>query len=289
VRPGVAPRGVHIAVTGGLAALQLLSCGGDDGGPVDPCPTGDCTLPGSTIVKFLFDSYPEWSFVGDTCIDMNAFTVRGTAVNVADRSIVETKDVQCGEQQVTFLGLPAGTYDIAITPLDFDGNALVSAPGLGQTAAAEPGGRIEATVNVPYTAWIGAGSFTGTLLFRLKWGGASCELAAPAVATQTLELTAGGAVVARTTDSGQRIDGTDPQPCRPLSEPFAQFVESLPFGPASLYVVGRDADGMARFERRFDTFVGVGKNNPTVTYDVPPPDAAIDAGIDAMPDAPDAM
>ena len=276
-------RRARLAIAGGLVALQLLSCGGGGGGPVDPCPTGDCTVSGATIVKFLFDSYPEWKFVGDTCIDMNVFTVRAVAVHIDDRSIIETRDVQCGEGQVTFLGLSPGTYDVAVTPLDGGGNAVVSAPGTGQVAAAEAGGRIETTVNVPYTAWLG--SFTGTLLFRLTWAGKSCELATPAVATQTLELTAGGVVVGRVSDSGQRMDGTDPQPCRPLSEPFSQFVESLPFGPAALSIVGHDADGQPRFVYRFETFIGAGKNNPTFTYDVPAPDAGVDAGIDAMPDA----
>jgi hypothetical protein len=272
----------HLAI-GGLAALQLLSCGGDDG-PVDPCPTGSCTLPGSTVVKFLFDSYPEWKFTGDTCIDMGAFNVRATANQVEDRSILEVKDVGCGEGQVTFLGLPPGTYDVGITPLDFDGNSLVRTAGGGQVAAAGPGERTEVTVNVPYTAW--TGTFTGTLLFRIAWAGKSCELAMPAVVTQTLELVAGGAVVGSVSDSGQKMDGTDPKPCRLLSEEFAQFVEALPFGPAALRVVGRDIDGMTRFEHRFDTFVGAGKNNPTIKYDVPAPDAGIDAGIDAPPDAP---
>lgn len=270
-------RGPRLRTAAGLAALLLLSCDGGSG-PPDPCPTGDCTLPGSTVVKFLFDSYPEWQFVGDTCIDMNISTVRADAVHVDDPSIVDTKDVQCGEGQVTFLGLPPGTYHVAVTPLDPDGNPLVHAPAVGQAVASEPGGRTEATVNVPYTAW--TGTFTGTLLFRIAWAGKSCEQATPPVVMQRLELTAGGGVVSHQSDTGQRMDGTDPRPCRLLSEPFAQFVEVLPFGPASLLVIGHDAGGGRPFERRFETFVGAGKNNPTLTFDVVPPDAGIDGGVD---------
>jgi hypothetical protein len=264
----------------GAVALQLLSCGGDD--PVDPCPTGSCDLPGSTIVKWRFDEYPEWKFQGDTCIDMDVFTVRVEVANAADPTITDSHDAQCGEGQATFLGLPEGTYNVAVTPLDFDGNPVVRAPGTGQVMAGVTGMNTETVVNVPYTAWLG--TFTGTFLFRLSWGGKSCDALAPPVATQTLTLTAGGAVVAKLSDGGQRMDGTDPRPCRPFTEQFAQYVEMLPFGPATLLVVGKTG-AETRFQHQFDTFVGAGKNNPTITFDLAPMDAGVDAPPDAPPDA----
>ena len=38
-------------------AMLALSCGGGDSLP--PCANNDCTLPGRTVVKYLFDHYPE--------------------------------------------------------------------------------------------------------------------------------------------------------------------------------------------------------------------------------------
>jgi len=262
--------------------LQLLSCGGGEDPP--QCPTGDCNLPGRTIVKWIFDAYPELLFPSDTCIDMGAFTVRAEVTGIDDPTQVDAKDVQCGQGQVSFLGLAPGSYEVAITPLDFDGNPIVKAPVIVQAIAGTPGADTDVTINVPYEAW--TGTYTGTFLFRLSWAGVSCEIAVPAVTSQTLTLTAGGQIVTALTDLGQKLDGTDPKPCRALTEPFAQFTEGLPFGPATLVVVGKDTGGAVRFRRQFETFVGAAKNNPTITFDVPPPDAGVDAPPDAPPDAP---
>jgi hypothetical protein len=114
----------------------------------------------------------------------------------------------------------------------------------------------------------------------------SCDEAAPPIKMQVLMLRAAdGQVVNASTDTGQRLDGSDPWPCRPLTEQFAQFAEALPFGPASLHVVGTDATGDVRFDHEFDTFIGAAKNNPTITFDVPSPDAGIDAAVDASIDS----
>ena len=266
----------RFATLGGLAALQLLSCGG---GPTEMCAMGNCELPGRTIVKWIFDSYPELLFASDTCLDMGAFTLRAEIVGIDDPEQFDAKDVQCGQGQVSFLGLAPGNYNASITPLDFDGNPIVKAPAIAQVLAGSPGADTDVTINVPYEAW--TRTYTGTFLFRLSWAGMSCEIATPPVATQTLTLEAGGQVVAALTDSGQKLDGTDPKPCRLLTEQFAQFSESLPFGPATLVVVGKDTGGAVRFQHQFETFVGATKNNPTITFDVPGPDAGIDAPTDA--------
>jgi hypothetical protein len=42
-------------------------------------------------------------------------------------------------------------------------------------------------------------------------------------------------------------------------------------GPATFKVTGKDAAGLMKFEKEFETFIGVGKNNPTLTFDVPAP------------------
>jgi len=258
------------------AVLMLLSCGGE----FDPCPTGDCTLPGSTIVKFTFDHYPEKLFQSDTCIDMGAATVRVDGFLVADPTLVATKDVACGEGQATLLDLAPGLWDVAVTPLDAGGVPIVKAATHGEVMAADRGMVTDTTINVPWEAW--TRTYSGTFLFRLNWSGVSCEAATPPVATQNLKLIAGGKVVAKLDDKAHKVDGTDDAPCRPLSEPFAQFVEDLPFGPATLEIVGKDGSGARTFARSIETFVGADKNNPTITFDVPAevPDAGVDAPAD---------
>jgi hypothetical protein len=270
----------------GLVALQLLSCGGN----LPACQNGDCTLPGRTTIKWTFDAYPELLFPDDSCLDMGAVNVHLDLVGIDDPTVVEssndptamppTMDPQCSDGQYIFLSLPPGNYAIAITPLDGDGNPIVSAPIMGMVMGGQSGADTELTVNVPYTAW--THTYTGTFLFNLQWGGQSCATAVPPVAKQTLTLLANGVAVTAVTDSGQRLDGTDPEPCR--DDAFAQFVENLPFGPATFTAVGTDATDTVQFSHTFDTFIGATKNNPTITFDVPPPDAAVDAAADTAMD-----
>jgi len=263
-----------------VATLALsLSCSGGDP-PV--CPTGDCTLPGRTIVRWQFNVYPELLFAGDTCIDLDAKTVHAEIVGIDDPTQFDVKDVPCNQKQVAFLGLPFGNYQVTIDVLDADDNSLIHAPISMEVMAGTPDTESRVTVDVPFEAWVR--SYTGTLLFRLAWSGASCETAVPVVMTQTLTLMAGGQLATVTNDNGQKLDGMDPKPCRKLTDQFAQFVEGLPSGPAQLTVVGSDINGDPAFEQTFDTFVGAAKNNPTITYDVQPP--PMDAGVDA-PDAGD--
>ena len=61
----------------------------------------------------------------------------------------------------------------------------------------------------------------------------------------------------------------------------------VPFGPAELTATGIAAEGIA-FHHTFDTFIGAGISNPTLTFDVtnPPTDAGVDAPMDAPHDGP---
>ncbi len=260
------------AVVVALAALQAWSCGSEE---LPPCPTGSCELPGRTVVMWLFNNYPERLFPNDTCLDMGASTVRAELTGIDDPAQLATKDVQCGQGQVSFLDLAPGMYSVAITPLDSAGTPIVKAPIVTQVAAGVTGADTTVTINVPYEAW--TGTYTGTFLFRLAWAGLSCELTSPPVAKQQLKLTAGGQVVTALTDTGQKLDGTDAVACRALSEQFAQFAEGLPFGPATFVVTGKAQNNEVLYEHEFETFVGATKNNPTITFDVPGPDAGVDA------------
>ncbi len=267
----------RLAALGGLVLVSAtLSCG-DDGPPV--CPTGDCTLPGSTVVKWKFNHFPMVGFDSDACSELNVVTVRVEA-NLADGTPVDMMEKSCGEGQLTFLGLGQGAYKFVVTPLDIDGNSLVTAPVTAMGTAAAPGTSLDVAVDVNYPAW--ARPYTGQLLFRLKWGGVSCAMATPTpVATQLVTLTAGGTVRTESTSIDnvvfQKLDGTDPKPCRAFTDAFPQNVMGIPFGPATILVVGKDAGDVVVFSHTFDTFIGAGVFNPTLTYDVP-----VDAAVDAM-------
>ena len=54
-----------------------------------------------------------------------------------------------------------------------------------------------------------------------------------------------------------------------FEENFPQSATGVPFGPAQLTIVGRDAANAVLYTHVFDTFVGAGITNPTITYDVP--------------------
>jgi len=254
-----------------VVSLGLSACGED---PPPVCPTGNCNLPGSTIVKWKFNNYPEWKFDSDACSDVGAITVLVSVVGASDSSIIDMMEKGCGEGQLTFIDLPAGTYNVAVTPLDIDGNPLVGAAVTGTVLAGSTGANTEVTVNVPYTAWSMA--YTGQFLYRLAWGGpaVSCATATPPVVEQTVTLTAGGIVRTETASIDnvpfQKLDGTDPKPCRAYTDQYPQNVMGLPFGPATLLVVGKDATNAVVFRTQFDTFIGAGVFNPTLSFDVLP-------------------
>jgi len=274
----------RLAALGGLAALQLFACGGTTSS--DPCPSGSCDLPSRTVVKWMFDHYPEWQFDMDSCVDFGVLKVHVDVVDAA--GAVTSAEDDCGAGQVTFQDLPEGDYTVQVTPLDADGNPVVNAAALGTVTAGTFGNNTDTTVYVPWTSWVG--TYTGTFLFRLSWDGMSCDDAVPPVMTQVVTLMSGGQPLHVATDDGQMLDGTDPKPCKRLSDNFPQSAKDLPFGPATLIVVGRDSGGAKRFERHIDTFIGAGITNPTITYDVTGdmPDAGVDAGVDggAPVDAP---
>ncbi|MDB4959495.1 MAG: hypothetical protein JWO36_7064 [Myxococcales bacterium] len=259
-------------LVGTIGVAVLLSCGGTT--TPDPCPTGSCDPQANTVVKWVFDHYPEWQFDSDSCVD---FGVGKVHVEVTDSmGVVHTADDDCGVQQVTFQGLPSDTYSVSVTPRDFGGNPVVSVPATGMVQAATVGNNTSVSINVPWTSWIG--TFTGTFLFRISWAGMSCAMASTPVVSQLFTLTIGGQVVTQKTDTNQKLDGTGPRPCRELTEQFPQSVQMVPFGPGTLLVVGQDGSGSAVFTHQFDVFSGAGISNPTVTYNVPG-----DAGVDAPP------
>lgn len=247
-----------------LATVFMAACGG-----MDPqmCGADHCGLQGHTVVKWMFDHYPDWQFTMDSCVDFGVGKVHVEAVGMD--GVVHSGDDDCGANQVTFDGLPEGQYAVYVTPRDFAGNDLVTAAAEGSVMAGTFGNNTETTVYTSWDTWIG--TFTGTFLFRLSWGGMTCALASFPVATQTLTVMSNGQAVQAVTDNGQRLDGTDPQPCRALDEEFPQSALMLPFGPVTLIVDGFDSGQTMMVHHEFETFVGAGISNPTITYDVPMP------------------
>lgn len=255
---------VNAVLLSSLLGSSLVACGGGMDEP--ECPTDDCSIPGSTVVKWRFHEYPQWGFLADTCLDLGVQTVRVEAIHTVDPVHYFALDKQCGEGQATFLRMPEGTYDVLITPLDAAGNPLVTEGARGQVQAGLPMVPTEAILNVPYTAWTTA--YTGTFLFKVSWAGQACDTAA--VATQTLRLMIKGQPSDKLADNGQKLDGTVEAPCRSHTDMFAQFAEELPMGPVMFKITGKDAGGLMKFEREFETFIGAGKNNPTLMFDVQP-------------------
>lgn len=243
-----------------LPVLVLAACGGTD----DPCPTGDCTLQGRTVVKWTFNAYPERKFPMDSCVD---FGVAKVAVDIVDADGFATSGTDdCGLAQATFSGLDPGDYTVFMMPLDATGTPLLAAPVVGTVTAGTLGNNTELTLNVPWDAWLG-GPYTGTFLFRISWGGLSCE--ETEIKSQRLTLTVNGVVQDITTDDGQMLNGSDKKPCKRLTDNFPQSALGAAFGPATLLIEGYDAVDAMRFSKQFDTFVGAGITNPTLTFDVP--------------------
>lgn len=243
-------------------SVLLAACGGGSG---DPCPTDDCELKGRTVIKWTFDAYPERGFAMDSCVDFGAWKV---SVDVVDANGFATSGRDdCGAAQATFSGLEPGEYDVYVMPLDVDGNPLLKGPVTSKVTAGTLEAPQEATINVPWDAWLG--TYTGTFLFRISWGGLSCEATTPAIKDQTVTLTVNGVVQAVVTDDGQILNGADKKPCKKLTDDFPQSALEVPFGPATLLVEGWDATDNMQFTKQFDTFVGAGITNPTLTFDVP--------------------
>ncbi len=249
-------------------ALALVGACGGDGGGMQMCGADHCGLQGHTIVKWTFDAYPSLLFAGDSCVDFGISKVRVDAQADADGSVVTATD-DCGAGQVTFDGLAAGTYTMFVDPQDFAGNTTVSSPGAAPATAGQYQADTTTTINVDYASWLG-GPYTGTFLWRLKWGGQSCATATIPVVTQVVTITSGGvASMVKASPNQQKLDGNDPKPCFAYEENFPQSATGMPFGPAQLSVQGLDAGDAVVYTHTFETFIGAGITNPTVTYDVP--------------------
>lgn len=249
-----------VALRFALAVVPLAACGTDD-----PCADIDCTLDGRTVVKWTFNAYPERGFPMDSCVDFGVQKVQVDAID--SLGVVTTLREDCGNAQAVFSGLPFGDYTINVMPLDAAGNAILAVPVTSTVAAGSVEVATETKVNVPWDAW--PGMHTGTFLFRISWGGLSCESTMPEIKNQVLTLSVNGVVQNVTTDDGQMLNGSDKKPCKMFSSNFPQSALGVPFGPATLLIEGYDATDMMKFSKQFDTFVGAGITNPTLTFDVP--------------------
>jgi len=266
------------ALVGALViAIAAAGCGGDDpfcGDGItqapEQCDDGndsnddfcrDCNafLPPRTIVKWLFNADAAEGFVQDSCTDVGAFNVEVTMSGVGEPV---TLDGMCSERQVVFDDLAPGIYTASVTPLDFDDEPLVGdAVEMQVTVEATDS---ETTVVIPPAAWIGP--YTGTFFFTARWSGQDC--AAAGVATQRITLTVDGTVVSQSTTAGLPLNGSASGACQPAANPMPQSALLVPFGVATIEIVGFDAGAAEIFRGTFDTFVGAGISNPTLAFDV---------------------
>lgn len=238
----------------------LAACGG---GGSDPCATSVCGQQTRTTVKWMFDHYPERGFVMDSCTDLGVSKV---AVDMVDSAgSVTSLQADCGNGQINFSGLAEGNYTVYVTPLDAAGNGLVTTPAPGMVTTGPVGDNHETTVNVPVESWIGP--YDGSFLFRISWGGMSCETTD--IKQQVVTLTVNGVVQNVMTDDGEMLNGADKKPCKKLTDEFPQTAKNAAFGMATLEIKGYDATDNMKYSHSFDTFVGAGISNPTLTFDVP--------------------
>jgi cysteine-rich repeat protein len=278
----------HVVVCGDGKAEPPEQCDDGNTDETDACRMCVAYVAPKNVVKWEFNAMAAPGFTSDGCLDVGAQTVR---VDVTGPTAV-TRDAACTLRQVTFEELPAGTYTAAVTPLDSAGASLVTGPATAMLDGnVTPNTTVETTVNVTPDKW--ARPYTGTFYFVVRWAGMTCTTAAPPVTQQVVTMTIGGAPVTATTSAitglpSYRLDGTQPVACVMSSLGLAEAVDTLPFGPARIAIVGRDSGGAEMFRGTFDTFVGAGRNNPVLTFDVPSTiDAGIDAAIDARVDAMD--
>lgn len=246
----------------------------DDGNDdeTDNCRACESWVPPMTTVKWRFNADAAPGFMQDGCNDTRTSRV---TVTLTPGDI--TLDAMCSNFQVTFSDLPPRVYTATLTPLDSDGNSLVTAPVTAELAALADG-NAEVTINVPPEAWIGP--YTGTFFFTVRWAPDSGCVAA-GVTQQVITLAVDGAVVTQMTTTGQSLDGDPPGPCVEPDNPSPQAALTVPFGPATIEISGLDMVGTAIHVGSFDTFVGAGPSNPTLEFVVP---SIYDAmPIDAMP------
>jgi hypothetical protein len=238
----------------------LVACGG---GGSDPCATSVCGAQSRTTVKWMFNHLPERGFNMDSCTDLEIAKV---AVDVVDSAGgVQSLTTECGNGQIAFFGLAEGDYKVYVTPLDANGAGMVTAPAEGMVTAGPIGDNRETTVNVSPQSW--AGLYEGSFLFRISWGGMSCETTD--IKQQVITLSVNGVVQNITTDDGQALNGSDKKPCKYLTDEFPQTAKKAQFGMATFKVEGYDNLDNMKFSHTFDTFVGAGISNPTLTFDVP--------------------
>jgi hypothetical protein len=174
--------------------------------------------------------------------------------------------VDCSFGQIKIPSLPAGSYTATARAYNAAGGAI--SRGMAQVAFTVGSGDQNVTIDWPWQDFVQ--SYTGTFYFAILWGGADrCAAAMPPVVKHRLRLERDDEVLSGTTDVGDAIDGQSTGNCRDANQTFAQAVVGLPWGPARLTVWGEDAAGQTLFRGGFDTFVGAGASNPTLSFDVP--------------------
>lgn len=250
-------------------------CGNGVVEPGEPCDDGDsddadlctsaCSIAGeptAAVVRWSFNREAVPGFEGDACTDLGAARVAVELVHAGDPSVRYRAFEDCALRQVTFLTVPSGSYAVELRVLDGVGADLTRAP---ITALAEH----EVTdVNIAPDDW--ARDYDGSFFFRVRWNGMDCGDADPPVAQQRLRLERAGVAIADTTTAGDAFDGSESSPCRPYADLSPQSALGVPWGHATITIVGYDNRGAELYRGTRATFIGAGPTNPELLFDVHP-------------------
>jgi cysteine-rich repeat protein len=248
----------------------------DDGNTVDgdgcsaSCRAQDTVDTFVHFAPFIAEQFPGFN---ETCLGLEIAQVE---VSIAGPR-AHSQRVDCAFGQIKVSGLPAGSYTATAVAFDAAGTAI--SRGLARVDFTV--GDADQNVNVAWPWEDFTRGYSGTFYFKVLWQGATrCQEAA--VTQQRLRLERDGQPLAGTTQSGDPIDGSATGTCRDGAEGLSQAVVALGWGPARFVVSGEDDAGRTMYQGSFDTFVGAGVANPTLTFDVP--SILPDAGpVDAAP------
>jgi hypothetical protein len=225
-----------------------------------PCVTPSCTAPTHVVVRWSFERHLDLGFDGDSCADVDASMIRFVASD--DYETVFDTTVPCTDGMLTVDGLLPGVgYQGNLFVHDAAGTDMLRSPVSMEVTSGTPNPVYPVfDFAVDWDEWsVGR---VGTFSFQTLWGGLACGAAMPAVTDQVFNLSVAGQAAGAATQDGQQLDGVDQRPCLDT----VQTAESVPTGPGTFSVTGKDSSGAVLYEKDFPVFIGAGPN-PSETYD----------------------
>ena len=237
-----------------LIALTLLALSACDDNNQPPCGSGSSYVPVS--MRTLWTINGKRTFLGsvisfDTCLDVNATY---TAITITGpENFLHVGDTLCTAMEYSISDnkctpFPQGPYTIQVTLQDSRRQPITDLKTV-ETRIYNDGNPPEVReINFDLESFFTG--FSGTLWYVLKWNGASCANADPAVATVNVEI--------YDTDEALVSTGHYSGACIP-----DRTVQNLPTGDYTLRVTGQDDVGVVHYCGTLDIQVGAGVTNPS--------------------------